>query len=79
MVDGVQLLRISTDTANMARLETAGMAKEVPGPTMYTELRTRSNLQYRKVGLQQLAATLADLGLHEISDRLSSSLPILVP
>ena len=65
MVVGVQLLRISTDTVNMARLVTAGMAKEVPGLTMYTELRTRSNLQYRKVGLQ-LVVTLG-LGSHEIS------------
>ena len=65
MAVGVQLLRISTDTANMAKLATARMAKEVPGLTMYTELRTPSNLQYRKVGLQ-LVATLVSLGLHEV-------------
>ena len=52
----MQLLRISTDTANTAKLATARMVKEVPGLTMSTESRTRSDLQYRKVGEQMSAS-----------------------
>ena len=54
-VVGAQLQRISTGTANMARLATARTAKVVPGLTTCTESRTRSNLHFRKVYLSHLS------------------------
>ena len=75
---GVQLLRISTDTANMAKLATARMAKEVPGLTMYTESRTRSDLQHRKVG-QQLAAYLASRIQASMKGRIDLHPPFPLP